>query len=75
MSGKVRVAEQRVLDEDSSGGLTTSLTADSVEQTNALVQVDRRITVTDIANKLHINCGSAYSITHADLRCHKIRAR
>jgi len=41
----------------------------SVEQVNALVQVDRWITVTDIADMLDINCGFTYSIIHKDLGC------
>jgi hypothetical protein len=48
---------------------------DSFEQVIALVQEDRWIIVTDIANKLHISCGSSYSIIHRDLGYHKICAR
>jgi hypothetical protein len=47
--------------------------ADSVEQVN-LVQEDRWNTVTDIANKLDIRHGSAYSVIHKDLGYHKICA-
>jgi hypothetical protein len=64
-----------VVDEDSSGRPTTALTADEVEGLNALVQEDRQITVTDVADKLDTSCGSVYSIIHKDLVCHKIYAR
>jgi len=47
----------------------------SVEQINALVQEDKQITVTDIANKMDIRCGSVYSVTHKDLNYHTICTR
>jgi hypothetical protein len=34
-----------------------------------------QITVTNIADKLDISCGSAYSIIHEDFRCHNICAK
>jgi excinuclease UvrABC helicase subunit UvrB len=49
-----------IVNEDRSGRPTTSRTADNVERVNTLVQEDRRITVTDIANKLDIRYGSTY---------------
>jgi hypothetical protein len=57
-----------VVDEDRSGRPTTSQTTEYAKRMNFLVQKDRRITVTDIADKLDISCGSAYSITHTNLR-------
>jgi hypothetical protein len=42
---------------------------------NALVEEDRQIIITDIAGKLVMSCGSAYSIIHEDLKYHKICAR
>jgi hypothetical protein len=39
-----------------------------VELFNALVQKGRWITVTDTADTLDTNCGSAYSIFHRGLR-------
>jgi hypothetical protein len=44
------------IDEDHVGRLTTSRTADSVEEVRVTVQED------SIAEKLHMNCESAYSI-------------
>jgi hypothetical protein len=49
--------------------------ADIVGRVNALVQEDKQIAVADIADKLDISCGSAYSTIHDDLRYHKICAR
>jgi hypothetical protein len=46
---------------------------DNAEQVNAVVQEDRWISVTDIVDKFRY--GSAYSITHKDLRYQKICAR
>jgi predicted transcriptional regulator len=43
---------------------------ENVERINALEE-GRWITVTDIANKLDISCGSAYSFMHEDLGYHK----
>jgi hypothetical protein len=57
------------VDEDYVGCSTTSQTVDNVEQVNGLVREERWITVTDIANKLEISCGSAYSIIHEDKIC------
>jgi hypothetical protein len=48
---------------------------DNAKAVNALFQEDRKITVTDIANKLDISCGFTYSIMHEDLGYHKICAR
>jgi transposase len=64
-----------VIDEDRSGHPTTSRTADNVERVDALLQEDRRITVADIANKLDISYGFAYSIIYEDLGYHKLCAR
>jgi hypothetical protein len=63
------------MNEDCSHHLTTSLIVDIVEQLNPLVQEDRSITVIDVANKMNISCGSAYSNIHKDLGYHKICAR
>jgi hypothetical protein len=60
--------------EGCSGHLTTSGAADNVERVNALVQENRRTTVTDIGDKLDISCESTYSIIHKDLEFHKICA-
>jgi hypothetical protein len=61
-----------IVDEDHLGCLTNSVMEDSVELVNGLVQEDRRITVTDIANKLDINCGFAHSIIPEDIGYRKI---
>jgi hypothetical protein len=61
-----------VTDGDFSGCLTTSQMLDVVEQINTLVQEERQIIVTDIADKLYISCGSSHSIIHKDLMYHKI---
>jgi hypothetical protein len=49
--------------------------AGNVERVNALVQEDRQITVTDVADEVDISCGSAYSIIHEDTGYNKICAR
>jgi hypothetical protein len=49
--------------------------ADNVEFVKALLQEDSWITVTDIADKLVICCGSAYSIIHKGLGSHNICER
>jgi hypothetical protein len=51
-----------VVNEDGLGRPTTSRTADNFERDNALVQEDRLITATDIAEKLDISCGYENSI-------------
>jgi hypothetical protein len=55
-SGKVP-QWQSVTAEEHFGHLTTSWTVDNAERVNALVQEGRRITVTDIADKLDISYG------------------
>jgi len=42
-------------------------TVGDTEQFNTVIQEYRQITVTDIANKLDVICGSAYTIIHEDL--------
>jgi hypothetical protein len=64
-----------VFDEDHLGCLNTSEMMDDAKQVNALIQEDRQLTVTDIANKFDITCGPAYSIIQEDLGYHKICAR
>jgi hypothetical protein len=64
-----------VIDEDHQGRPNTSWTADNFKRVNTLVQEDRRIIVTDTADKLDISCGSACSVIHEDLGCHKICTR
>jgi len=64
-----------VVNEDRSSRPTTSRAADSVERVNALVQEDRQLTDTDIADKLDIICRSAYSIILEDLGYHNICVR
>jgi len=54
------------VNEDLLDCLASSLMADNVEWVNSLVQEERWITVTCIANKSGISCGSAYSIIHKD---------
>jgi hypothetical protein len=49
--------------------------ADNVEQVNAMVQEDRQITVTDIADKLNFSSGSVYSIIHEGVGYHKTCVR
>jgi hypothetical protein len=48
---------------------------DNVEQVNFLVQEDRRITVTYVANKLDISCGSAYYVICENFKYQKIYVR
>jgi hypothetical protein len=50
-----------VVDEDRSGLPTTSGMTDNVERFNALIQEDKRITVTDVTNILDIGYGSRVS--------------
>jgi ribosomal protein S25 len=64
-----------VVGEDRSDRSITSRTAHSVERVDALVQEDRRITVTGIADKVGISCRSAYSIIRKDLGYPKIFVR
>jgi hypothetical protein len=47
----------------------------TVEQVNAPVQEDRQIIVIDMADKMDISCGSAYSIIHKNLGHLTIYAR
>jgi hypothetical protein len=61
--------------EDCWGNLATSQTAEKVEQVNALVQENRWINGTDIADKFDICCGSTYSIMCEDLGYYKICAK
>jgi hypothetical protein len=49
--------------------------ADSVERVNSLVQEDLPITAIDIAEKLGVSCGFAYSVISEDLGYHEICAR
>jgi hypothetical protein len=48
---------------------------ENAELINDLVQEDKWITATDIADMLDISCEYAYSFFHADLKYHKICAR
>jgi hypothetical protein len=64
-----------IVNEDHLGHLTTSQMADNFEHVNTLIQEDRWVIITDIANKLDISCGSAYSINHENIGYHKICAR
>jgi len=61
-----------IVQEDHSGHLTTTKTADNVKWANATVQEDRWITVANRADKFDINCGSAYAIIHKEPGYHKI---
>jgi hypothetical protein len=59
-----------VVEEDHSGRLTTSWTADNVEWVNAVVQEDRQITVTDMADlqtmkRSRTCCGFACNQKHS----------
>jgi len=72
VGGMFQTDRTSVADEDRSGRLTTSGTANNVERVNALVQEDRRINVTHTADKLDISCGAAHSIIHEDPEYHKI---
>jgi len=47
----------------------------NVERVNALIQEDRQINVFDIADRLDVSCGSAYSIIHEDSGYHRICSR
>jgi hypothetical protein len=61
-----------VVGEDRSGRPNTSRTANSVERIIALVQEDRRITVTYVDDKMDISYVSPYSFIHKDLGYYKI---
>jgi hypothetical protein len=51
------------------------MNVDNVEQVDALVQEERRINVSDTADKLDSSCEFVYSIIHKDFGNHKICAR
>lgn len=70
-----KMVEQTSLMKIAGAHLTISWTADNAEQVNALIYGNRLVTVTDIAKKLDICCGSAYSTTYGNLRYHKTCAR
>jgi len=71
---RFRSGRHSITDEGHLGHLTILWVVDSVEWVDAMVQEDRQISVTDIANKLDVSCGSAYSVIHKDLKYRKICA-
>jgi hypothetical protein len=64
-----------VISEEQSGRLITSSTVTSVDRVYTLIQENRRITVSAVANELDINYGSAYSIMHDEFKYRKLCSR
>jgi hypothetical protein len=64
-----------VTGEDRSGCPITSSSVTNVDCVNTLIQENRRITVSAVANVLDISYGSAYSIMHDELKYRKVCSR
>jgi transposase len=64
-----------VTGEDRSGGPITSSTLTNVDRVNTLIQENRQITVSAVANVLDISYGSTYSIMHDELKYRKVCSR
>jgi HD-GYP domain-containing protein (c-di-GMP phosphodiesterase class II) len=64
-----------VTDEDRSVRPITSSSVTNVDRLNTLIQENRRITVSAVANVLDISYGSAYSIMHDELKYRKVYSR
>ncbi|XP_076059708.1 protein GVQW3-like [Oratosquilla oratoria] len=64
-----------VEDEKRVGRPATSTTDARIEQVRALILSNRRLTIDDVANHMHISHGFAYEIVHNRLNLHKGCAR
>jgi len=64
-----------VMDAESSRRPSTSTTDEKLEEARVIILTDRRVTIQEIALKLGISQGTAYSLTHDILGFHKAAAR
>lgn len=53
----------------------TAATDVNIEQVRALILNNRRVTIDEVANHMHISHGSAYDIMHHRINFHKVCAR
>jgi len=64
-----------VNDEERAGRPSTSITDSNVEDACAMILVNRRVTIDELANHFEISHGSAYDIIHNRLGFCKVCAR
>ena len=64
-----------VTDAERSGHPATATTTRNEERTLELISVNRRITVEEVAGRLNVSAGSAYSLIHDSLNFSKVCAR
>jgi hypothetical protein len=63
-----------VSDTERSGHPATAMTTRNEERTLELIHENRRITVEEIAGKLNVSVGSAFSLIHDSLKFSKVGA-
>ena len=63
------------MDAERSGRPSKSTTVEKLEETRAIILTDRRVTIEEIALRLGINRGTAYSLLYDILGFHKVAAR
>ena len=64
-----------VSDAERSGRPATATTTRNEERTLELIRENRRITVEEVAGRLNVSVGSAYSLIHDSLKLSKVCAR
>jgi len=64
-----------VTDAERSGRPATATTTRNEERTIELIRENRRITVEEVARRLNVSVGSAYSLIHDSLKFSKVCAR
>ena len=57
------------------GRPSTAITEDNIDRARDMVQLDRRVTIDEVAHFLQIIHGSAYEMMHNKLGSHKVCAR
>ena len=64
-----------VTDAERSGRPATAMTTRNEERTLEMIRENRRITVEEVAGRLNVSVGSAYSLIHNSLKFSKVCAR
>ena len=64
-----------VTDAECSGRPATATTTRNKERTLELIHENRRITVEEVAGRLNVSVGSAYSLIHDSLKFSKVCSR
>ena len=72
---KFKNGRTNVTHEEEAGRPSTATTDDNNERVRDMVLLNRRLTVNEVANHLHISHGSAYDIIHNRIVFHKVCVR